>query len=245
MGGLGALGLSWPALLRAAPAGAGDPSFGRARRCVLLFLTGGPPQHDTWDPKPDAPAEIRGELKPIATAVPGIRFSELFPCLARRANRLCVVRSVSHDDTVHSSAGYTMLTGVRHPLANSGSSANIRPTPNDHPHVGALLAFNRPPREGVPVFASLPEVIKDNAINEYPGQGPGFLGARRGPFTIQADTRAGKFLPPAIALPDGMTAERLADRRRSWAGSTGPSPRPTGPRRPPPSTRSRNRPGRS
>src|SRR5262245_21033913 len=84
VGGLGALGLALPATARAAPAspGARLPGFGRARRCVLLFLTGGPPQLDTWDLKPDAPAEIRGELTPIATSVPGIRVSELLPRLA-------------------------------------------------------------------------------------------------------------------------------------------------------------------
>src|SRR5262245_21420987 len=80
--------LALPALLRAAPA---RP---RARRCLLLFLTGGPPQHDTFDLKPDAPAEVRGELKPIATNVPGIRISELCPRLARRADLYRIVRSV-------------------------------------------------------------------------------------------------------------------------------------------------------
>src|SRR5690348_5533175 len=83
---LGVLGMSRPAcaVATATPAPAG---FGVARRCVLLFLTGGPPQHDTWDPKPAAPAEVRGELRPIATAVPGVQVSELFPRLARQAQR--------------------------------------------------------------------------------------------------------------------------------------------------------------
>src|SRR5438309_10916799 len=111
---LGALGL--PAALGATPP-AGNPSFGRARRCVLLFLTGGPPQHDTFDPKPDAPAEIRGEFKSIDTNVPGVRLAELCTNLAKQADKFRVVRSVTHADTVHTSAGYTMLTGVPHPKA--------------------------------------------------------------------------------------------------------------------------------
>src|SRR6187200_83924 len=78
VGSLGSLGLSLPALSQAATI-PGLDCFGRAKRCVLLFLTGGPPQHDTWDLKPDAPAEIRGELRPIATRAPGLRFSELCP----------------------------------------------------------------------------------------------------------------------------------------------------------------------
>src|SRR5262245_26677216 len=87
-GSLAALGLT--PMVR--PATAARDGFCRAKRCLLLFLTGGPPQHDTWDLKPDAPAEVRGELRPIATSVPGIRVSELFPRLARHADRYCVVR---------------------------------------------------------------------------------------------------------------------------------------------------------
>jgi hypothetical protein len=178
VGALGGLGLTLPALLEAADRPSmSTQSFGRAKRCLLLFLTGGPPQHDTWDLKPGAPAEIRGELKPIATSVPGTQISELFPRLARLADKYCIVRSVTHHDTVHTSAGYTMLTGVPHLQANAKSAQDIRPSPNDHPHLGSLLAKVRPPRDGVPVFASLPEIIKDAAVNEFPGQGAGFLGA--------------------------------------------------------------------
>jgi hypothetical protein len=117
LGSIASLSLSTPALLQARTAQSQpQPSgFGRARRCLLLFLTGGPPQLDTWDPKPDAPAEIRGEFKPIHTNVPGIQICELFPRLARLADRYCIVRSVTHGDTVHTSAGYTMLTGDYHP----------------------------------------------------------------------------------------------------------------------------------
>src|SRR6478735_380370 len=73
LGGLGALGISWPELLRASSSSGQDRHFGRARKCILLFLTGGPPQHETWDPKPDASIEIRGESRAIATNVTGIR----------------------------------------------------------------------------------------------------------------------------------------------------------------------------
>src|SRR5262245_53506128 len=101
-----------------------DRSFGRARRCVLLFLTGGPPQLDTFDMKPLAPIEVRGELKPIPSCVPGIQVAELLPRLASQTDKYCIVRSVTHADTVHTSAGYTMLTGVRHPLANARSATD-------------------------------------------------------------------------------------------------------------------------
>lgn len=187
-------------------------SFGRARRCVLLFLTGGAPQHDTWDPKPAAPAEVRGDLKPIATAVPSLQFSELFPKLAREARRCCIVRSVTHHDTVHTSAGYTMLTGMPHLQANTTSATLIRPMPGDHPHVASMMAYARAGPDLTPPFLSLPEVIKDDAVNEYPGQHPGFLGARYGPFRIEADAQRRGFIRPEIVLSAEMTLARLADR---------------------------------
>src|SRR5262245_30881109 len=185
VGALGCLGLSLPDFLRAAPTSSEvEAGFGRARRCVLLFLTGGPPQLDTFDLKPDAPAEIRGELKPIDTNVPGVRVGELCPRLSRQADKFCLVRSVTHSDTVHTSAGYTMLTGAYHLNPNSKTASDIRPTGNDHPHFGSLLAKARPPRNGGPAFVSLPEVIKDAAVNEFPGQGAGFLGKRYDPLRL-------------------------------------------------------------
>src|SRR5262245_48705779 len=104
-GTLGTLGLAGPVGTAAPPSG----GFGRAKRCVVLFLTGGPPQHETFDPKPDAPESIRGEFRTIPTALPGVRFGELCGRLAKVADKLCVVRSVTHADATHTSAGYTML----------------------------------------------------------------------------------------------------------------------------------------
>jgi hypothetical protein len=214
LGALGPLGLTVPDFLRATRASTRTPHFGRARRCILLFLTGGAPQHDTFDPKPDAPVEYRGEFRPIATNVPGVQVSELFPRLARHADKLCLVRSVTHDDRVHTSAGYTMLTGVRHPQANGRSAADIRPGPHDHPHVGAVLARARPSRAGLPVFASLPEVIKDAGVNTYPGLDAGLLGKPFAPFRIEANPARTGFKVPDVFLPRDISADRLADRRR-------------------------------
>src|SRR5262245_61468912 len=102
---VGALGgLVLPSLVPAAMPPSAAAGFGRARRALLLFLTGGPPQLDTWDPKPDAPAGVRGETRAIPTTVPGIRLGDLFPRLASRAGQFCIVRSVTHADTVHTSA---------------------------------------------------------------------------------------------------------------------------------------------
>lgn len=190
-------------------------SFGRARQCILLFLTGGPPQLDTFDPKPQAPAEIRGELGTIATRVPGIYFSELFPRLAHCADRLCVTRSVTHDDTVHTSAGYAMLTGVRHPKANDLlGAAGATPGPDDHPHLGALIAYARKNQGGPPAFVALPEVIKDAAVNEFPGQSGGLLGRAFDPLLIQPSSPQGPFAAPGLVLPPEVDAGRLLSRKK-------------------------------
>jgi hypothetical protein len=214
LGALGGLGLALPDLIQAGSTTARpNAKFGVARRCVLLFLVGGPPHQDTWDLKPDAPAEVRGELRPIATNVPGIRISELFPNLARVADRYCIVRSITHRDTVHTSAGYTMLTGAYHPQPNAASATLIRPTSEDHPHLGSILARQRGRSGNVPSFVALPEVIRDDAINEYPGQDGGFLGKRYAPFRVEADSARSQLQLPDLVLPPGITAERLEERK--------------------------------
>jgi hypothetical protein len=197
LGALGALDVATLSRLRASAPSTSPGSFGRARRCVLLFLTGGAPQHDTFDPKPAAPAEYRGELKPIATSVAGTQVSELFPLLAQQAQRYCLVRSVTHHDNVHTSAGYSMLTGMPHPQANARSATDIRPSGQDHPHLGAMLAWARPSPGGLPVHAALPEIIKDAGVNTFPGLDGGLLGQQYAPFRVEANPAG-----TALALPD-------------------------------------------
>src|SRR5262245_39950773 len=114
VGGLGALGLTLPALLGGQAANAGGDwgrGFGRAKSCIVGFLFGGPPHQDLWDLKPDAPAEVRGEFKPIATSVPGLSIGELLPRCARVAHRFALVRSVTHPDNTHTVAMHYMLSG--------------------------------------------------------------------------------------------------------------------------------------
>src|SRR5437773_2725961 len=106
VGGLSALGLSLPALLQTRQASAASivPSGGRAKSCIVVFLLGGPPQQETWDPKPDAPAEIRGEFKPIPSATPGLFVGELMPRTAALTNDIAVLRAMSSNDNAHSSS---------------------------------------------------------------------------------------------------------------------------------------------
>src|SRR5262245_2350594 len=106
---LGTLGLSLPEFWQQKTRAAGGGKS-RGRSCIFVYLPGGPAQQETWDPKPDAPAEFRGEFKPIQTNVPGILVGEHLPMLAKIADKYCLVRSCHHDDVEHNSAAYAHLT---------------------------------------------------------------------------------------------------------------------------------------
>src|SRR3954464_716600 len=112
VGGLSMAGLTLPQLLaRQSGAAEASRSFGKAKNCIILFLSGGASHHDTFDPKPDAPAEIRGEFDAIATALPGIRFAKYLPGTAKLMDRVALVRSMTHTSSGHATGGYTMFTG--------------------------------------------------------------------------------------------------------------------------------------
>ena len=110
-----------------------DRAFGRAKAVMVVFLTGGAPQHDTWDPKPDAPAEIRGETRPIATVVPGLHVGDLMPKIANLAQHTCVLRAMSTADNAHSSSGYWMLTGLAASTAGRSRTPAPRAARTMHP----------------------------------------------------------------------------------------------------------------
>jgi hypothetical protein len=214
LGGLGAFGLSLPALLQAR-AQAARPAehasaFGRARACIVLFHLGGPPQHETWDPKPDAPAEVRGPFKPIATNVPGIRVCELMPRVATHLDKLCVLRAVATGDNAHSSSGYWMLTGVPHRPTNS---ENSKPgPPNDWPCLAAVVQRLRHGRNGLPAAVTLPEHIWNTGMISWPGQDGGFLGRSADPWLIHCDPSQPGFRIGGLALPAEVPPARLGGR---------------------------------
>jgi Protein of unknown function (DUF1501) len=220
VGGLGALGLSLPQLLAgrqatAAPAPAAG-SFGKAKSCIVLFLMGGPPQHSTWDPKPNAPPEIRGDFSPIATAVPGIHIGELMPRMARWTDKLAILRAVSTGDNAHSSSGYYMMTGHPHAPMNF-ENANPGP-PNDWPTLGALVqacrAGNAPRnRAGVlPPAIRLPNRIFNTDGSVWPGQDSGFLGRPADPWLFTCQPGAALFRIPEFSLDAQTTGPRLHER---------------------------------
>src|SRR5262249_12578896 len=151
--GLGALGLSLPALLRAADRRRQGP----IRSCVLFLLHGGPSQLDIWDMKPDAPAEVRGEVKSIATTAPAIPITEPLPLISRQAHRLTIVRSMTHAAVNHNAATYLVTTGNPPPREQIA----FTPTENDFPHLGAQVALGRPAARAVPTAVSLPDPVGD------------------------------------------------------------------------------------
>ncbi len=204
--GLGTLPLAWLNRTRAGGTAA-SPGFGKAKSVLLVYASGGQSQLDTWDPKPHAPEEIRGVFGTIPTAVPGLRFCEHLPHVARLADRFTVLRSVAHDDLDHGSATYLTLTGVPHPR----KSSNPPPRPTDYPTLGAVLARVRPagrlPHTAVTVNGPLlvPEVVS-------PGQNAGFLGRNCEPLTVGDVTDGPVVVRGLDALP-GLPAGRQRERR--------------------------------
>src|SRR5215468_9445017 len=144
--------------------------------CILLFLVGGPSQLDTWDLKPDAPAEIRGPFRPIRTNVPGVAISECFPLMARMADRYALVRSVHHDAApIHETGHQMMQTGK---LFRGGL---------EHPHYGATLSHLRGQRPGgTPPFVVLPGPVGNTGVSVSHGQTAGFLGVAHAPLFVRA-----------------------------------------------------------
>lgn len=208
VGGLSALGLSWPQLLHGAQERRRD---GRARSCILLFLMGGPPQHSTWDPKPQAPAEVRGEFGAIETAVPGVQICELLPQLARRTDKLCLLRAVSTGDNAHSSSGYYMLTGVPHQPMNV-ENANPGP-PNDWPNLGSIVRRFRGDGR-LPAAVRLPCHIFNTDGSVWPGQDAGFLGRSVDPWLFRCEPASPQFQIPEFTLAAGVSADRLDHRQQ-------------------------------
>jgi hypothetical protein len=211
VGGLSAFGLSLPGLQAAgASAAPRSASFGKAKACIVLFHLGGPPQHETWDPKPEAPAGIRGEFRPIATNVTGVRVGELMPRTARHLDKVCVLRAMSTNDNAHSSSGYWVLTGVPHQPTNS---ENAKPgAPNDWPSLAALVQRLRRGRNGLPASIVVPEHIWNNGNLSWPGQDGGFLGRTADPWLVHCDPSAPAFQVPGMSLPAEVPPARLAGR---------------------------------
>jgi Protein of unknown function (DUF1501) len=171
-GSAASLGLALPAILEKACGAAGRPDL----NCIMLFLVGGPSHIDTWDPKPDAPEEIRGLFKPICTNVPGIRISQLFPRMAEHADRYSLIRSVHHTAAaIHETGQQMMQTGKLF-----GSDI-------EYPHLGSSLGYLRGRRGNMPAHVLTPCPMGRTGGNLPHGQTAGFLGTSHDPVVVDAE----------------------------------------------------------
>lgn len=201
--GLFGAGFALPALLaRQAVAG----QTGGARRgddvsLIILYLKGGLSTIDTFDLKPEAPVEFRGEFKPISTVAPGVLISEHLPRLAGQMDKFSLIRSFGHRNSNHGEADHYMLTGY-HPAA--GFNPSLRPN-NQRPSHGSIIARKLGPRESVPAYVCLPRMHESG--------GAAYLGPAAAPFVIEADPAAPDFTVPDILPPLSLDAGRLASRR--------------------------------
>ncbi len=221
------LRIAIPSLLAAGSSQGAVPIKARAKSVLVVFTGGGMSQLDTWDPKPDAPEEIRGAFGTIPTAVPGLRFGEHLPRTAKLADRFAIVKSMTHDDSDHGSACYQALTGQPHPR----KSSNPAPAPLDAPTLGAVVHRVRPsdrfPHTAMHVNGPLLAPFEP-----CPGQSGGFLGRSYDPIEFGEVTQGSDILR-GLQRPTEITAERAAERRglvaaldgraKRWPGATGQS----------------------
>jgi hypothetical protein len=198
-GSLSVLGLTLPGWMSLKAAGGVQD---KDVNCIMLFLVGGPSQIDTWDPKPNAPAEIRGPFKPIDTTVPGMQITEIFPKMAKHAQEFSLIRSVYHTATAVHDTGHQMMQTGR--LFTGGI---------EHPHMGCVLGYLKGQRGEVPAHVLIPKPIGRTGGNLPHGQNAGYLGKQYDPFVLNADPSDPKFKVPDLLPPDYISSIR-AERRQ-------------------------------
>jgi hypothetical protein len=197
VGSLALGSLSLADLLRCRTEGAGGSEAARDTAVIQVFMGGGPSHLDLYDLKADAPAEIRGEFRPINTRVPGVQITEHLPCLAGAFEHVALVRSVTHGNASHLPASHWMMTGYQPPPAT---------TSNLNPSCGAVVARTRGANvAGLPAYVSIPR-------RQLLG-GAAYLGAAYNPFTTESDPNAANYAVQNLNLPSGMNETRLEDRQ--------------------------------
>jgi len=170
--------------------------------CIMLMLVGGPSQLDTFDMKPNAPAEVRGPFKPIPTKASGVQISEIFPLTAQHTDKFSVLRSVYHTATAVHDTGYQMMQTGR--LFTGGI---------EHPHVGCTLGYLKGGRGELPAHVLIPKPIGRTGGNLPHGHTAGYLGKMHDPFILNADPSTPNFKVPDLLPPEYLSANR-AERRQ-------------------------------
>ena len=214
LGAAGVVGSSvpWTAGLGSDAGLANESGKGKAKSVLIVLLSGGPSQLDTLDPKPDSPAEIRGDFKTIGTTIPGVSVCEHLPKLAQQTDRWAIVRTLAHREHNHLLATHVALTGRPGPLPKGGSDLDRVESRSDFPNFASALNYVRSPVNGIPSGVSLPNYLIEGPLT-WPGQHSGFLGPKFDPWQIQADPNEKNFRMDALSLRDGVTTDRLQSRR--------------------------------
>ncbi len=196
--GLGGLfGLSLVESLRAAGKGQRRAT---AKSCILIWMDGGPTHYETFDPKPEAPVEVRGSYSTISTKIPGVAFSQHMTKLASLADKLTVIRSIRHNQGNHGAGNHYMMTGAP-PRIPVGCGAFV----SFHPSMGSMTAHELTAPAGLPGYFSLPSMTRSG--------GPNFLGGKYGPFVVGGDPNSAGFRVRDVALPQGLLEPRFNSRR--------------------------------
>ncbi|HEY3787795.1 MAG TPA: DUF1501 domain-containing protein [Urbifossiella sp.] len=206
VGAASMLGLNLPKLLGADESRKAEAA---ADSCIIIFLDGGPSHLDMWDPKPDAPAEVKGEFKPIPTSTPGVMWGEHLPKFARHMHRSTLIRSAHHSvNNAHAAAVYCGLTG--HDRGEIGGGAR----PDDYPAIGSVMGMYHPPQAAVPASVMLPYITKEGAGGPpQPGFYGGWLGKTNDPMIVLRDPNAPDFALPELTLGPDIDPNRFDVRR--------------------------------
>jgi hypothetical protein len=206
IGGMGMLGLTLPKILQAAEQSI--LRLGRAKSVIFLYQFGGPSHLDTFDPKPNAPAGVRSQYGVIDTSAPGIQICDRLPKTAQIMNEVTLVRTVHHTMKNHNPAAYYALTGHAPPL----DDIRLRDSQDLFPAYGSVVDRLAPTNNGMPTFVAFPHVLRDGEIT--PGQHASFLGKGHDPLLVTSDPNDRRFSLPELSLPNGLTGDRLQDRRQ-------------------------------
>jgi hypothetical protein len=171
----------------------------KAKSCILIWLDGGPSHYETFDPKPSAPAEIRGQFNAIDTKIPGVQFSKHCRKLAERLDRYAIIRSIRHNQGNHGAGNHYMMTGAP-PRIPVGCGAFV----SFHPSLGSVTAHQRQSSAALPAYFSMPRMSRSG--------GPNFLGAKFAPFVVSDNPASSNFRVRDVALPEGLTDDRFTQR---------------------------------
>lgn len=205
LGQMGLGSLTLPQLLRAeSPPKNVTLGQSRAKSCILVYLWGGPPQHDTFDLKPNAPEGIRGLFEPIDSVVPGIQVCEHLPQIAKHTDKMAIIRSLTHPSNNHEPSVYHTLTGrVNNNLAVPRNARNRR----DFPTLGSIVGYFSPP-SSLPASVTIPRPIGHDGV-VYSGTHAGFLGPKYDPIETQPPAEVNEKAPHNFDLPPGVDEHRL------------------------------------